>query len=164
MKEAFDQMETEVEQLAVDKKCDEIKRKNLLIENENLIAKCLSKDVFYTAIDFVLTVSRFFDMHDAYIVAQKRISELEAKISNTTHKIQKDDHDEMIKHFSKLEVEHLNLQLKYQHLKECFVIRNLKEQLQGRGNTIRELKEKIYRLQAKHSDVDPILDFKALDS
>ncbi|GKD86485.1 hypothetical protein Tco_1357639, partial [Tanacetum coccineum] len=108
-----------VDQNAFDKKCDEIKRKNLLIENENLIAECLSKDVFYTTTDSVLTVSRFSDMHDAYNVAQKRIAELEAESSNMTHKIQKDDHDEMIKHFSKLEVEHLNLQLKYQHLKEC---------------------------------------------
>ncbi|GKC68246.1 hypothetical protein Tco_1100844 [Tanacetum coccineum] len=45
-----------------------------------------------------------------------------------------------------------------------FVIGQLQEKLQGRGNTIRELKEKISRLQAKHSDADPILDFKALDS
>ncbi|GKF71247.1 hypothetical protein Tco_0207361, partial [Tanacetum coccineum] len=37
-------------------------------------------------------------------------------------------------------------------------------QLQGRGNTIRELKEKISRLQAKHRDANPILEFKALDS
>nr|GEX77640.1 Gag-Pol polyprotein [Tanacetum cinerariifolium] len=105
-----------------------------------------------------------------------------AENSNLTQKIQKDDHDEMIKHFSKLEVEHLNLQLKYQHLKEClgnkksvtssdalafklvFVIGNLKEQLQGKGNIIRELKEKISHLQKKHSEADPILDFKALNS
>ncbi|GJW43470.1 hypothetical protein Tco_0072269 [Tanacetum coccineum] len=182
MKEVFDQMEAEVDQHAVDKKYDEIERKNLLIENENLIAEYLYKDVFYTATDSVLPVSRFSDMHDAYIVVQKRIAKLEAENSNMTHKIQKDDHDEMIKHFSKLEVEHLNLQLKYQHLKECFgnkklvtssnaptfesvfVIGNLKEQLLGRGNTIRELKEKISRLQKKHNEADPILDFKALDS
>nr|GEX03478.1 hypothetical protein [Tanacetum cinerariifolium] len=48
MKEVFDQMEAEVDQHVVDKKCDEIERKNLLIENENLIVECLSKDVFYT--------------------------------------------------------------------------------------------------------------------
>ncbi|GKD47154.1 hypothetical protein Tco_1271799 [Tanacetum coccineum] len=111
MKEVFDQMKAEVDQHAVDKKCNEIERKNLLIENENLIAECLSKDVFYTATDSVIIVSRFSDMHDAYTVAQKCIAELEAKNSNQTQKIQKYDHDEMIKHFSKLEVEHLNLQL-----------------------------------------------------
>nr|GEU57926.1 retrovirus-related Pol polyprotein from transposon TNT 1-94 [Tanacetum cinerariifolium] len=42
MKEVFDQMEAEVDQQAVDKKCDEIERKNLLIEHENLIAECLN--------------------------------------------------------------------------------------------------------------------------
>ncbi|GKA21501.1 retrovirus-related pol polyprotein from transposon TNT 1-94 [Tanacetum coccineum] len=120
MKEVFEQMEAEVDQHAIDKKCDEIERKNLLIENENLIADCLSKDVFYTATDSVLTVSRFSDMHDAFAAAQKRIAELESENSNLKNKIQNDDHDVMIKHFSRLEVEHLNLQLEYQHLKERF--------------------------------------------
>ncbi|GJY31815.1 retrovirus-related pol polyprotein from transposon TNT 1-94 [Tanacetum coccineum] len=182
MKEVFEQMEAEVDQHAIDKKRDEIEQKNLLIENENLIADCLSKDVFYTATASVLTVSRFSDMHDAFTAAQKRIAELESENSNLKNKIQNDDHDVMIKHFSKLEVEHLNLQLKYQHLKErfgnkksvtssdaptfdsVFVIGQLKEQVQSRGNTIRELKEKISRLTKKHSDADPILDLKALDS
>ncbi|GJX09594.1 hypothetical protein Tco_0199453 [Tanacetum coccineum] len=120
MKEVFDQIEAEVDQNVVDKKCDEIERKNILIENENLTAECLSKDVFYTATDYVLTVSRFSDMHDAYTAAQKCIAELEAKNFNLTQKIQIVDHDEMIKHFSKLEVDHLNLKLKYQHHKERF--------------------------------------------
>ncbi|GJV11986.1 retrovirus-related pol polyprotein from transposon TNT 1-94 [Tanacetum coccineum] len=43
-----------------------------------------------------------------------------------------------------------------------FVIGQLKEQVQSRGNTIQELKEKISRLTKKHSDADPILDLKAL--
>nr|GEX02583.1 retrovirus-related Pol polyprotein from transposon TNT 1-94 [Tanacetum cinerariifolium] len=96
--------------------------------------------------------------------------------------IQNDDHDVMIKHFSKLELEHLILQLKYQHLKESFenkkpvtssdaptfdlvfVIGKLKDHVQSRGNTIRELREKISQLTKKHSDADPIHDLKALDS
>nr|GEW11745.1 hypothetical protein [Tanacetum cinerariifolium]GEY37589.1 hypothetical protein [Tanacetum cinerariifolium] len=100
MKEFFDQMEAEVDQHAVDKKCDEIERKNLLLENENLIIECLSNDVFYTATNYVLTVSRFSNMHDAYTTIQKRIAELEAENSSLKNKIQNDDHDEMIKHFS----------------------------------------------------------------
>ncbi|GKA02546.1 hypothetical protein Tco_0675211 [Tanacetum coccineum] len=132
MKEVFDQMEAEVDQHAVDKKCDEIELKNLLIENENLIADCLSKDVFYTATNFVLTVYRFSDMHDAYTAAQKPLVQTWGG----------------------------TLKFAIKFLK----IENLKEQLQGRGNTISELKEKISRLQVKHSDADPILDFKALDS
>nr|GEV73939.1 hypothetical protein [Tanacetum cinerariifolium] len=45
-----------------------------------------------------------------------------------------------------------------------FVIGELEEQLQRRGNTIRELKEKISRLTKKNNEAHPILDFKALDS
>ncbi|GJY36253.1 integrase, catalytic region, zinc finger, CCHC-type containing protein [Tanacetum coccineum] len=119
-------------------------------------------------------------MHDATLPL-KNLLQLKLKFKSK-NKIQNDNHDEMIKHFSKLEVEHLNLQLKYQHLKEhfgnkksvtssdaptfesVFEIRHLKEQLQGTGNTIRELKAKISCLQKKHSKADLILDFKALDS
>ncbi|GJT94874.1 integrase, catalytic region, zinc finger, CCHC-type containing protein [Tanacetum coccineum] len=174
-KAVFENMEAEVDQNAVDKKCGEIERRNLLIMNENLIAECLSKDVFYTATDSVLNVSRFSDMHDAFTIAQKRIADLESKNFNLRNKIQNDDHDSMIKHFSKLEVEHFNLQLKYQNLKErfgnkkpvtssdapsfdsLFVIGKLNEQIQSRGNMIRELKEKISRLTEKNSDADPTL-------
>ncbi|GJY90547.1 retrovirus-related pol polyprotein from transposon TNT 1-94 [Tanacetum coccineum] len=107
---------------------------------------------------------------------------LESENFNLRNKIQNDDHDSMIKHFSKLEVEHFNLQLKYQNLKErfgnknpvtssdapsfdlLFVIGKLNEQIQSRGNTIRELKEKISRLTKKNSDTDPTFDLKALVS
>ncbi|GJT41155.1 hypothetical protein Tco_0941020 [Tanacetum coccineum] len=45
-----------------------------------------------------------------------------------------------------------------------FVIGKLNEQIQSRGNTIRELKEKISRLTKKNSNADPIFDLKALVS
>ncbi|GJW30028.1 hypothetical protein Tco_0046903 [Tanacetum coccineum] len=120
MKADFENLEAEVDQNEIDLKSGEIERKNLYVTNENLIAECFSKDVFYTAIDSVLNVSRFSDMHDAFTIAQKRIADLESKNFNLRNKIQNDDHDSMIKHFSKLEVEHFNLQLKYQNLKERF--------------------------------------------
>ncbi|GKA68282.1 hypothetical protein Tco_0768199 [Tanacetum coccineum] len=49
MDKVFQQMEAEVDQHAIDKKCDEIKQKNLLIEDANLVVDFLSKDVFYIA-------------------------------------------------------------------------------------------------------------------
>ncbi|GJU01049.1 retrovirus-related pol polyprotein from transposon TNT 1-94 [Tanacetum coccineum] len=127
--------------------------------------------------------ARFSEMHDAYTVEQARVVELKAEISKLKHKIQKDDHSEMINHFSNLEVDHLNLQLKYQHLKDSFgnnksqtsqavpefdlffEINKLKEQLQGKDNTIRNLKEKISQLKETRIlapgmyaiDVEPIL-------
>ncbi|GJW60677.1 hypothetical protein Tco_0110012 [Tanacetum coccineum] len=171
MKAVFENLEAEVDQNETDLRSGEIERKNLLITNENLVAECLSKDVFYTATDSVLNVSRFSDMHDAFTSAQKRIADLESENFNLRNKIQNDDHDSMIKHFSK-----------YQNLKErfrnknpvtssdapsfdsLFVIRKLNKQIQSRGNTIRELKEKISRLTKKNSDTDPTFDLKALVS
>ncbi|GJU14961.1 hypothetical protein Tco_1142927 [Tanacetum coccineum] len=120
MKAVFENLEAEVDQNEIDLKSGEIKRKNLLITNENLIAECLSKDVFYTVTDYILNVSRFSNMHDVFTIAQKRIADFESKNFNLRNKVQNDDHDSMIKHFSKLEVEHFTLQLKYQNLKESF--------------------------------------------
>ncbi|GKA22434.1 hypothetical protein Tco_0708396 [Tanacetum coccineum] len=120
MKEIFEELEAEVDQNVVNRKYDEIKRKNLLIVNDNLIAGCLSKDMFYIATNSELNVSRFTEMHDAHTVVQTRCLELEVELSKLRDKVKKDDHNELVKCFSNLEVNHLNLQLKYQNLKESF--------------------------------------------
>ncbi|GJR47752.1 hypothetical protein Tco_1315855 [Tanacetum coccineum] len=130
MEEIFDQMSDEVDQNVVDKQCAKIVKKNLLIENENLIANCLSNQLLYD-------------------VEKLRCLDLEAEMSKV--------HDES-KHILKLEQEYLNLQLKYQHLQESFdnnksqtsqeapdfnsffKIKNLEHQIQEKDNVIRDLK------------------------
>nr|GEY39552.1 retrovirus-related Pol polyprotein from transposon TNT 1-94 [Tanacetum cinerariifolium] len=104
IKEIYEQMKAEVDQYAVDKKCAEIERKNLLIENENLLVDCFSNELFYSVMNVVNTVSIFSELHDAYTVKQARVVKLKGEISKLKHKIQKDDDSEMIKHFSNLEV------------------------------------------------------------
>nr|GEU71410.1 putative ribonuclease H-like domain-containing protein [Tanacetum cinerariifolium] len=89
------ELEAEVDQNAVKRKCDEIERKNLLITNDTLIENCLSKDVFYIATNSEFNVSRFSEMHDAHTVVQARCLELETELSKLKDKIQKDDHDVM---------------------------------------------------------------------
>ncbi|GKB18464.1 hypothetical protein Tco_0852387 [Tanacetum coccineum] len=132
MEEIFDQMSDEVDQNVVDKQCAEIVKKNLLIENENLIANCLSNQLLFD-------------------VEKSRCLDLEAEMSKV--------HNES-KHISKLEREYLNLQLKYQHLQESFdnnksqasqktpdfnsffKIKNLEHQIQEKDNVIRVFKKK----------------------
>ncbi|GJR36092.1 hypothetical protein Tco_1211776 [Tanacetum coccineum] len=81
---------------AVDKQCAEIVKKNLLIENENLIANCLSNQLLFD-------------------VEKSRCLDLEAEMSKV--------HNES-KHISKLEREYLNLQLKYPNqLQERLIIK-----------------------------------------
>ncbi|GJW02085.1 hypothetical protein Tco_1560941 [Tanacetum coccineum] len=96
MKDIFEELEAEVDQNVINRKHDEIKRKNILIVHDNLIADCLSKDVFYIAINSELTVSRFTEMHDANTIVQACCLELEPELSNLRDK------------------------LKYQNLKESF--------------------------------------------
>ncbi|GJZ29378.1 retrovirus-related pol polyprotein from transposon TNT 1-94 [Tanacetum coccineum] len=156
---------------------DEIERKNLLIANDNLIADCLFKDVFHVATNSELNVSSFTEMHDAHTSLKARCLELEVELSDLHDKIQKDNHDELLKRFSNLEVNHLNLQLKYQNLKESFgnntspptrdvpdfdsvfVIEKMKASIQGKDNAIKKLRMQISQL----NEADRTRDFRTLD-
>ncbi|GKF33647.1 hypothetical protein Tco_0106847, partial [Tanacetum coccineum] len=95
-------LEAEVDQNVINRKHDEIERKNILIANDNLIADCLSKEVFYIAMNSELTVSRFTEMHVAHTVVQAHCLELEAELLKLLDKVQKDDHTELVKCFSNL--------------------------------------------------------------
>nr|GEV74824.1 putative reverse transcriptase domain-containing protein [Tanacetum cinerariifolium] len=101
-------------------KHDEIERKNLLIANDNLIAECLSKEVFYVATNYELNVARFTEMHVTNTIIEAHCLELEAELSNLRDKSHNDNHNELVNWFSNIEVHHLNLQLKYQNLKDSF--------------------------------------------
>ncbi|GJZ21478.1 hypothetical protein Tco_0558517 [Tanacetum coccineum] len=101
MKDVFEELEAEVDQNVVDRKHDEIEWKNLLIAHDNLIADCLSKEVFYVATNSELNVSRFTEMHDAHTIVEARCLELEAEISNLRDKIENDNHNELVNRFSK---------------------------------------------------------------
>ncbi|GKC32076.1 hypothetical protein Tco_1039370 [Tanacetum coccineum] len=181
MKEIFEELEAEVDQNVVNRKHDEIERKNLLIANDNLIADCLTKEVFNIATNSKLTVSRFTEMHDAHTVVQARCLELEVELSKLCDKVQKDDHTELVKCFSNLEVNHLNLQLKYQNLKEhfgnntsppardapnfgsVFVIEKMKASIQRKDNAIKKLRMQISQFKETRSEAYRTLDFRALD-
>ncbi|GKB32620.1 retrovirus-related pol polyprotein from transposon TNT 1-94 [Tanacetum coccineum] len=137
---------------------------------ENMEAEVDQNDVFYTVTDSNLTASRFHDLSNAYNVAMTRVVKLEAENSKLLEKIQDDDHDTMIKDFSKLEIAHLNLQLKHQHLKEnienfksksskdvpefdaFFELGKRDDQIQGHKNTI-PLQEQLEHFKAENEKV-----------
>ncbi|GJU77206.1 hypothetical protein Tco_1274276 [Tanacetum coccineum] len=138
-----------------------------------------AEEVFYTVTDSVLTASQFHELNVVYDFERARAVKLKAENSKLLEKIQKDDHDSMVKYFSKLEIDHLHLQLKYQHLKEnignfksktskdapefdaFFELNKHNDQLQAHINTIRKLKDQISQLKLKNSNV---VDHKSLES
>ncbi|GJR94440.1 retrovirus-related pol polyprotein from transposon TNT 1-94 [Tanacetum coccineum] len=139
IKEIFDELEAEVDQNVVNRKYDEIEQKNILIENDNLITDSLSKEVFYVETNSELTVSRFTKMHDAHTVVQAHCLELEAELSKLHDNIQKDDHNDLVKHFSNLEVTVL------QEQNELFRVENAKIKLH-----YKELYDSIKIMRTKH--------------
>nr|GEU57056.1 reverse transcriptase domain-containing protein [Tanacetum cinerariifolium] len=164
-----------------DRKHDAIELKNLLIANDNLIAECLSQEVFCVATNSELNVARFTKMHVANTTAETRCLALEAELANLRETNNHDNQKELINHFSKLEVSHLNLQLKYQNLKDrignnpptpakhtpdfdlVFVIGKMQASLQGKDNVIRQLKKQLSQLQVTRSDTDRTLRVQTTD-
>nr|GEW89221.1 hypothetical protein [Tanacetum cinerariifolium] len=103
MKDVFEELEVEVAQYAVDRKHDAIELKNLFIANDNLIAECLSQEVFCVATNSELNVARFTDMHVANTTTETRCLALEAELANLRETNNQKNQKELINHFSKLE-------------------------------------------------------------
>ncbi|GJZ51662.1 retrovirus-related pol polyprotein from transposon TNT 1-94 [Tanacetum coccineum] len=159
MKVVFENLEAEVDQNAIALKSGEIERKNLLITNETLIANCIAHHVFYTATDSVMNASRFHELSTSYNVAMNHAIDLEAENFKLLEKIQNDDHNTIVKDFSKLEIAYLNLQLKYQHLKE-----NLENFKSKSSKDVPEFDAFLNSLKANQSDEMRHLYYKSLDS
>nr|GEW20533.1 retrovirus-related Pol polyprotein from transposon TNT 1-94 [Tanacetum cinerariifolium] len=151
MKDVFEELEAEVSQYTVDRKHDAIERKNLLIVNDNLIAECLSQEVFSMATNSKLNVARFTEMHVGNTTVEARCLALEAALANLRDKNSignipptpdKDTPD----------------------FDPVFVIGKMQASLQGKDNVIRQLKKQLSQLQVTRSDTDCTLKVQTTDS
>ncbi|GJV31571.1 hypothetical protein Tco_1391971 [Tanacetum coccineum] len=156
MKDIFEELEAEVDQNGVDRKHDEIEQKNLLIANDNLIADCLSKEVFYVATNSELNVSSFTEMHDAHTSLKAHCLELEVELSNLRDKILKDNHKSFGNNTSPPARD-------VPDFDSVFVIEKMKASIQGKDNAIKKLRMQISQLKETRSEADRTLDFRTLD-
>ncbi|GKD03062.1 retrovirus-related pol polyprotein from transposon TNT 1-94, partial [Tanacetum coccineum] len=99
-----------------------------------------------------ITRQKMNEKMNDHVVAMTHADELEAKNPKLLEKIPNDNHDTMIKDFSKLEITHLNLQLKHQHLKEN--IENFKS----------KSSKDVPEFDAFLNSVNGMIRFKSLDS
>nr|GFA02684.1 integrase, catalytic region, zinc finger, CCHC-type, peptidase aspartic, catalytic [Tanacetum cinerariifolium] len=136
MKDMFEELEAEVAQYAIDMKHDAIEWKNLLIVNDNLIAACLSQEVFSVATNSELNVVWFIEMHVANTTVEAHCLALKAELANLRNN-NHDNQKELINHFSKLE---------------------------GKDNVIRQLKKQLSQLQETRSDTDRTPKVQTTDS
>nr|GFC65983.1 hypothetical protein [Tanacetum cinerariifolium] len=121
-------------------------------------------------------------MHVANTSVEARCLALEAEFATLRDKSHQENQGELIKHFSKLEVDHLNLQLKYQNLKDSignhpptpdketpdfdsvFVIGKMQASLQGKDNAICQLKKQLSELQATCRGIECTVKVRTTDS
>nr|GEV13184.1 integrase, catalytic region, zinc finger, CCHC-type, peptidase aspartic, catalytic [Tanacetum cinerariifolium] len=118
----------------------------------------LEAKVAQFAVDRKYDATRFTKMHVSNTTVEARCLALEAELANLRDKSHHGNHEELINHFFKLKENYLNLQLKYQNLKDSirnnpptpnkespdfdyvFVIGKMQASLQGKDNAIRQLK------------------------
>ncbi|GJX02666.1 hypothetical protein Tco_0188582 [Tanacetum coccineum] len=138
MNAVFNQIETEVEQCSVDRKCVEIQKKELLIENERLLEQIIFQDIMCSAMHAdvenkcVLLPNeetlKYAEMEQRYIDEYSRCVELKAEFSKKKDMVERDDDPEF---------------------QDFFEINDLKAQLQKKDTTISNLKDHIAKLKGK---------------
>ncbi|GJV60870.1 integrase, catalytic region, zinc finger, CCHC-type containing protein [Tanacetum coccineum] len=149
-------LDIEYEQYVLEKKNLQIEKKNLLIQNECLITDSIAKDIcsIVLASDRDRPLSE--ELSSNCVRENSKVIELEAEILNQQRMLAESD-----KRCSFLQKNHIDLQVKFQKYKECFKnqtvgdnshspadntvfeINQLKEQLQGKDDTIRKLQTQI---------------------
>nr|GFA57038.1 integrase, catalytic region, zinc finger, CCHC-type, peptidase aspartic, catalytic [Tanacetum cinerariifolium] len=148
MKDVLEELEAEVAQSAVDRKHDAIDQKNLLIANDNLIAECLSKEVFSVATKSELNVARFAEMHVANTSVEARCLALEAELATLR---------QYWKSPPKSDKETPNFD-------SVFVIGKMQASLLGKDNAIRQLKKQLSELQTTCRDTECTVKVRTTDS
>ncbi|GJS56357.1 retrovirus-related pol polyprotein from transposon TNT 1-94 [Tanacetum coccineum] len=141
----------------------------------NLIAECLARDICSIVLysDVVVTPSSNCSCDDLRLECDRehnKVLELEAEISKQKRLITESE-----KHFAFLEQNYVNLQLKFQNYKQCsdtssasnaiFEINKLRDQLQGKDTTIRNLDAQINIMKVLNvGSAEGSVDKQALDT
>nr|GEV92834.1 hypothetical protein [Tanacetum cinerariifolium] len=134
MKAIFQQMETEVEQCSIDRKCVDIEKKELLIENECLLEKIICHDVMCVAMHadfenkYVLPANddnlAYVKIEKSYIDEYSRCLELEDGLLKKNDMVEKAVYNELLNKCSRLEKRCICLEIKVDFENKCVLPAN----------------------------------------
>ncbi|GKA08502.1 hypothetical protein Tco_0687833 [Tanacetum coccineum] len=156
----FDQMEASVQQFSVDKKCLEIAKKEILLENDRLLQKVMSQDV-------LITVMNSMSLNNDSVNVKMQKCELCEKCLNFDAELSKSKqaYNDLLKNHSQLEKHCISLEVSMKlkqevfrndesclnqnavEIQEYFEINDLKARLQDKDTTISKLKDTIKSLE-----------------
>ncbi|GJT59653.1 hypothetical protein Tco_1003186 [Tanacetum coccineum] len=174
-KEIHYALEDEYERCVLENKNLIIEKKNLLIKNDSLIVECLERDICSIVLysDVAVTPSSNCSCDNLRLECDRehnKVLELEAEISKQKRLITESE-----KRFAFLEQNYVSLQLKFQNYKQCsdtssasnaiFEINKLRDQLQGKDATIRNLDAQINIMKVLNvGSTEGSCDQQALDT
>ncbi|GJV67088.1 hypothetical protein Tco_1482597 [Tanacetum coccineum] len=172
------ELDKEYDQCVIDKKSLEIENKNLLIQNECLLAESVSKDICSVVLTSDIAVPMSVEPRSNCVKEHSRNLELEAEILKMKQLLVEKE-----KRCSFIETKYQELELKFQKYKECFEnpqvcnnssspelnvffeINKLKDQIQGKDELIRKLKAQIGNMKEVSADSNlSTLEFQALET
>nr|GEV62142.1 integrase, catalytic region, zinc finger, CCHC-type, peptidase aspartic, catalytic [Tanacetum cinerariifolium] len=174
----FNKLDKEYKQYVLEKKKLQIEKKNLLTQNNCLITDCIAKDICSIVLAYDRDRPLSEELRSNCVRENSKVIELEAEILKQQQMLVESD-----KRCSFIQKNHIDLQIKFRNYKEClknqtigdnshslevnavFEINQLKEQLQGKDDTIRKLQTQINNTSMLN--VEPIVcsfDKQALET
>ncbi|GKB08027.1 hypothetical protein Tco_0836311, partial [Tanacetum coccineum] len=169
----FDQMDAAVQQSSVDKKCLEIDKKELLLENDRLLQQIMSQEVLLTVINSMSLIGETVNMDGK----RKESCNLEAKLLKSQNAF-----NDLLKSYSQLKKHCISLELSIQLNQEIFqkdescnnqnaleipeFLKNnyLKAQLQDKDSTICKLKDIIKSMREKSKEENVNYDYCEIET
>ncbi|GKA77294.1 hypothetical protein Tco_0783755 [Tanacetum coccineum] len=160
--------ETEVDKCSVERKCIEIKKKELLLENDRLLELIISQDHVHIAVNSYAAIVDYQSMEKSYMKEYNKNLKLETELSKMNDMVDKAVYNELSNACSKLETRCIYLEVKLQQIKESFqnnrpcnnqdefqeffIINEFKAQLKAKESSINKLKAHIATLKGKSVD------------
>ncbi|GKA13239.1 hypothetical protein Tco_0692885 [Tanacetum coccineum] len=153
---AFNQMKDVVQQSSVDKQCLEIAKKELLLENDQILQQIISRDVLLTVMNSMSLNGESVNMERKRYESCDKCFNLDAEVFKSQNV-----HNDLLKRYSQLEKHCISLESSIQlnqeifqkhescdnqnalEIPEFFENNDLKAQLQDKDTTIYKLKELI---------------------
>ncbi|GJT05803.1 retrovirus-related pol polyprotein from transposon TNT 1-94 [Tanacetum coccineum] len=111
----FDQMEASVQQFSVDKKCLEIAKKEILLENDRLLQKIMSQDVILTVMNSMSLNNDSVNMEMQECESCEKCLNLDAELSKS-----KQAYNDFLKNYLQLEKHCISLEALMQLQQEVF--------------------------------------------
>nr|GEW50114.1 hypothetical protein [Tanacetum cinerariifolium] len=90
MKMVFNQMKASVEQCSIDKKCFEIQKKELLLENDRLL-ELISQDLMQTIVNFEAVIVDYQQSEKCYVDEYNESLELKAELLKKNEMVEKNE-------------------------------------------------------------------------